>query len=324
VTSSLYGLYDKQEPIEERDGLPVMRAPQREDLLREWSFVRWQSAIYNLYGNDHPRLGVLLLLRYFAVGGRWFKPPTYGVETTRGPLLELYDLPTSLVPRYGIRLGVGPADLTRYSGYSDPLGGEFSATTAPFAEIAGCPVGLSGSHALGLATSTSDLDLVLYGPTAEESGRRLLASVSPGDLDPRPLSRVVRRFFDLAGHEVRYLPLRNLFHGTLTWQGRTKKLDLSYALSEASVRLGTLDGGSTLGDSWLARLSVLDTAERCFSPGSIRCETASGRPYRVWIRDRTMRYLLPGDRVVLRGRRINSDEGEDLVGEEVVELALRR
>jgi hypothetical protein len=172
---------------------------------------------------------------------------------------------------------------------------------------------------VGLAGPASDLDLVIYSNQprlAWEGVRQVVGTVEDGD--HFRLSRAVRRLRAVASDTVDNLAERNAFNALHRFTGGVVKLDLAYAASTAPVALGGLEATEP-GPLEVRAFIVTDASDRYFSPGSV-VGTSDRRDYRLWIRDRALRYVLPGDRVVVRGRRADTAAGPAVCALEVLDV----
>jgi hypothetical protein len=229
------------------------------------------------------------------------------------------------VHRYGLTLGLVPSASLGAQRCYDPLGDQSRELISDIARFAGpgTTVGLTGSRLVGLAAAHSDLDLVLYGADAAESGRRLLRELLVPGTPLAEISSTIRRITALTGGRIPRLDERNIFKGAIQWQGRVRKIDLHYAADPRPVAYVTeCDGGKPAADDVVAEFTVHDSGGRRFFPGCLVCRRTNGGLMRVWIRDHVLAFLLDGDRFTVHGNEIWHGDGPEFVGVEVVDLCL--
>lgn len=280
--------------------------------------------MYRVFGCDHPPGSVYILLRYVRTKVGWRKPPAYAAESIRNKWTGYYDLPTCEVPQYGITLGVGPAISTKYVASFDPRDLSIRMRIAELQAVADCPVGLVGSHLLGLGTPLSDLDIVLSGHRAVDGGRRILAELAEDTHLPIEPSIAFRKLFTLVNNCVPRIAERNIYTGRVLWEGKRVKIDILYSENEDGIfSRDSLVLGTSAGVSIAEELTVVDASRRCYFPGSLICKTASGVEVVVSVLDHTLSYLLEGDRMSLRVRKVIVGDAETLVGLELLSLDLR-
>lgn len=291
--------------------------------MREYAFVRTENAIYRVFGHRHPDSFTVLLLRYYQENGEWRKPPVYAAESIDNAFLGRYDVPTTVIPQYGIRLGLGPKDPSAYLEYQDPLRVE-DENIRSLSKIAQCEIGLSGSRLIGLNRSDSDLDLVLFGNEGIKGGKRLLEVVDKSAQGLKLNSTVISHFMKLNQGTVTRMTERNAYKGIIELDGRPVKLDIHYAFKATDISYGTLRTVNKFKSASIENLIVQQADNRYFFPGSLDCSLPSGEQCRVFINDHILGYLLPGDELSLHGLSISCpEETRCVVGQVVTALKLR-
>ena len=252
----------------------------------------------------------------------------YSAESLDERVLHWYDIPTGCAPEYAMRFGRGPRQRSENIEYFDPIE-HHKEDLSLLAEIAGCPTGLGGSRLVGLSRPASDLDIVLFGPEASASGRKILAVLSEPRQQLATQSTTFARLMRLAADAIPRMSERNIYKGLINWQGKTTKLDIHYAPSTADVAHGSFSG--TIEPvtvqpnriTTLCNLNVVDAERRCYFPGFLDCCLPTAEPCRVWLRDHVLSYMLPGDQFSAQGHEYTDSTGlRNLICVNVLALTL--
>lgn len=275
--------------------------------------MRTHEAIYRVFGRRHPLNRVLLLLRYYRERSYWTKPPVYSYEAWAHPDIKRYDIPTTTVSQYGLTLGVGPATIPAYDEYYDP----YSPLNRPqviarLEETLQSPIGLTGSHLLGLQRPTSDLDIVLYGPSGPDQGRMLLKQHATSIDRPIEPSIAYKKFLTIfRGHDLNP-EYRNVFTGLLGLGRETTKLDISYSMTDDPITTGNLLPANQIRNEHFRAIRVDNDSERYHFPGTLRGTATDGQPVLIYIKDHALHYVIQGDSIDLDGFVVGTEDADTL------------
>lgn len=286
--------------------------------MREYGMLRTGAAIYRVFGTAHPADRTIGLLRYFRGPGGWHKPPVFAAETLSGAILEHYDVPLLFPAQYGIALGAIP-DRPEGLDYRDPMDDDPGIAR----RIAGAddlPVGLTGSRLAGTDRPGSDVDLVVFGPDGESTGRAIVERHRDLGI---PRSATLDKFARLTGVPATHVGRRNVFKARCLFEGAPVKVDIHYSPADAVTRDRGLPSGEVRAEAVVDGLEVLDARGRLYFPGHLWCRHPVHGEVRVWILDHTLQFVQPGDTLTVLSRVIDSEDGVDLIGVDLVGLRTR-
>lgn len=151
--------------------------------LREHDFFQVKNRIYRVFGYEHPHGKYYGLLRYWREhsSSSWVKPPVNGAERCVRGVLDLYNCNLVICEPYGLELGLFKIEdiekvfsATDHSCIKYPIVEKILSTVRNhiknYCHKNQCTIqaGLIGSHLVGIANPSSDIDIVFYGITSAE------------------------------------------------------------------------------------------------------------------------------------------------------------
>ena len=154
--------------------------------LIEHDFFQIRNRIYRVFGYEHPHGKYYGLLRYWRENpnSSWIKPPVNGAERGAQDVLNLYNCKLVTCEPYGLELGLFKTeDIEKVFRSTNPNCSKNSIAVETLSIIRKysknycnknkCVIqtGLVGSHLVGIANSSSDIDIVFYGIIGEEKAR---------------------------------------------------------------------------------------------------------------------------------------------------------
>jgi len=158
-------------------------------ILKEHDFFQVRNRIYRVFGYEHPQGKYYGLLRYWRENSNssWIKPPVNGAERGAKDVLDLYNCKLVTYEPYGLELGLFKIeDIEKVFRATDHNCLKNSIAAKIFSKIRKyskdycdknkCVIqtGIVGSHLVGIANSSSDVDIVFYGITGEEAARSFI------------------------------------------------------------------------------------------------------------------------------------------------------
>lgn len=300
--------------------------------LKDFDFVEQNGNIYRILGNIHPPGSYVVLIRYILdeVSRKYLKAKKYGTTDQDPSILKLYGNLLREIPWYGIKSGMlTPKGIRAFfpnqffsrlvlsSEENDTKKSvlNFSRYLMNTLGISQDNLGINGSILLGLGTSTSDIDILVYG---KENSRELFehfdiltcTSSTGYSLVGWDRSMMARRFLEtVVSPNANIQRLSNRLRFSILEKNATK-IDIHYVESNNPEQVITPP--EILRRSIFSKFTgiVKDTSDSCFFPGTVELDQirpidaafACPMDASVLFTDKRFQFLRKHDRITFKGQ----------------------